>query len=156
MTATLSSLFLFVLLGAYSLILSSIRYSNVIQEDYDYICFYNVYCDTMGVQKDAGELLLFSYDELIKHGKTSLKTQDVLEATKWDKNRIMAAYTFLKGLNLLKSFLSRGEDSGLDITKNFYVMGLKPKGINIVENEEQFEKTFSFKANLASLKFSWN
>ncbi len=110
----------------------------------------------MGVQKDAGELLLFSYDELIKHGKTSLKTQDVLEVTKWDKNRIMAAYTFLKGLNLLKSFLSRGENSGLDITKNFYVMGLKPKGINIVENEEQFEKTFGFKANLASLKFSWS
>lgn len=110
----------------------------------------------MGVQKDAGELLLFFYDELIKHGKTSLKTQDVLEATKWDKNRIIAAYTYLKQLNLLKSFLSRGEDSGLDITKNFYMQGLLPKAVNIVENEVKFEKTFGFKANLASLKFSWN
>src|SRR3990170_8508858 len=112
--------------------------------------------DTMGVQKDAGELLLFFYDELIKHGKTLVKTPDVLEATKWDKNRIIAAYTYLKQLSLLKSFLSRKEGEDLDITKNFYVRGLFPKAVNIVENEVNFEKTFGFKANLASLKFSWS
>ncbi|MFH1323057.1 MAG: hypothetical protein ABIH80_04410 [Methanobacteriota archaeon] len=108
----------------------------------------------MSVQKDAGELLLFFYDELIKNGKTLVKTPDVLEATKWDKNRIIVAYTYLKQLSLLKSFLSRKECADLDITKNFYVRGLFPKAVNIVENEVNFEKTFGFKANLASLKFS--
>ena len=132
------------------------KYPNVIQEDYDYICFYYVYCDIMSVQKDAGELLLFFYDELIKHGKTLVKTPDVLEETKWDKNRIIAAYTYLKQLSLLKSFLSRKEGEDLDITKNFYVRGLFPKAVNIVENEVNFEKTFGFKANLGSLKFSWS
>lgn len=106
----------------------------------------------MSVQKDAGELLLFFYDELIKHGKTLVKTPDVLEATKWDKNRIIVAYTYLKQLSLLKSFLSRKEGADLDITKNFYVRGLFPKAVNIVENEVKFEKTFGFRANLASLK----
>ena len=33
----------------------------------------------MGIQKDAGELLLYFYDELINKGKNQVGTQDVIE-----------------------------------------------------------------------------
>ncbi|VVB93217.1 Uncharacterised protein [uncultured archaeon] len=48
----------------------------------------------MGIQKDAGELLLFFYDEF-KHEKIPVRTKDVLEATKWDIHRVKMAYTYL-------------------------------------------------------------
>jgi len=52
----------------------------------------------MGVQKDAGELLLFFYDELVNKGKSIVETQDVINATKWDGKRINLAYNYLNDL----------------------------------------------------------
>jgi len=60
------------------------------------------------------------------------------------------AYTYLKQLSLLKVFLA-GKKVRISILLKFYVRGLFPKAVNIVENEVNFEKTFGFKVNLASL-----
>jgi hypothetical protein len=110
----------------------------------------------MGVQNDAGELLLFFYDELIKNGKNSVTTKDVSKATKWVDNRIKAAFSYLNDLNVFYSYLGSGLGSGLDITENFDVTRLLPKGIKIVENQQKFKNEFGLEVNLASLKFSWS
>lgn len=49
----------------------------------------------MGVQKDAGELLLFIYDKLVNNEKKSVGTQDVIDTTGWRSNRIDLAYNII-------------------------------------------------------------
>ncbi len=106
----------------------------------------------MGVQKDAGELLLFFYDELINKGKRSVGTQDVLDATGWEGKRINLAYNYLNDLGLLKCYGSIGNING---AQNFDVMRLLPEGINIMENKPEFKETFGYEINLGLVKFSW-
>ncbi len=107
----------------------------------------------MGVQKDAGELLIFFYDELINKGEGSVGTQDVLDATKWESNRLNSAYHYLDDLGLLKGTGSIGNIKGAHI---FDVMRLFPEGINIVENKPKFKETFGYEINLGLVKFSWS
>ncbi|VVB93218.1 Uncharacterised protein [uncultured archaeon] len=59
-------------------------------------------------------------------------------------------------MNLFKSSLGIGVGSSLDITENFEVRGLLPKGIKIIENVKKFKNEFGFEVNLALLKFSWS
>lgn len=107
----------------------------------------------MGVQKDAGELLLFFYDELINKGKNGVQTKDVLDATRWDGKRINFAYNYLNDRFLLKGVGGIGNLKG---AQYFTVMRLLPEGINIVESEPEFKKTFGFEVNFGLLKFSWS
>ncbi|RLI95458.1 MAG: hypothetical protein DRO90_00285 [Candidatus Altiarchaeales archaeon] len=107
----------------------------------------------MGVQKDAGELLLFFYDELVNKGKSSVGTQDVINATKWDGKRINLAYNYLNDLGILKSHEAIGNINGAQI---FFVTRILPEGINIIENQPEFKRTFGFEVNLGLLKFSWS
>lgn len=107
----------------------------------------------MGVQKDASELLIFFYDELIKKGKDSVKAQDVFDVTRWDGKRINFAYNYLNQLGLLKGVGGARDSKGLD---GFVVLWLLPKGIDIVENEPKFEETFGYEVNLGVFKFSWS
>ena len=106
----------------------------------------------MGIQKDAGELLLFVYDELVNKGKSSVGTQDVLNTTKWDGKRINLAYNYLNDIGTFKSGGNVGKINGAQI---FFVMRLLPEGINIVENKPEFKQNFGFDVNLGLLKFSW-
>jgi len=106
----------------------------------------------MVLQKDAGELLLFFYDELVNKGKSSVGTQDVLDATKWDGKRINLAYNYLNDIGVLKSNRRLGIISGAQI---FFVMRLLPEGINIIENQPEFKRNFGFEVNLGLMKFSW-
>lgn len=106
----------------------------------------------MGVQKDAGELLLFFYDELVNKGKSSVGTQDVLDTTKWDGKRINLAYNYLNDMNILKGGKCLGHINGAQI---FFVTRILPEGINIIENQHKFKRNFGFEVNLGLLKFSW-
>jgi len=106
----------------------------------------------MGVQKDAGELLLFFYDELVNNNKSSVGTQEVIDITKWESNRINLAYNYLNDMGVLKGGGGIGNIQGVQI---FYIMRLHPEGINIVENQPQFKRNFGFEVNLGLLKFSW-
>ena len=106
----------------------------------------------MGVQIDAGELLLYFYDELINKGNSTIGTQDIINTTKWESKRINNAYNYLKDLNIIKARGSIGNINGVLV---FFVMGLYPEGINIIENQSIFKNTFGFEVNLGLIKFSW-
>ena len=106
----------------------------------------------MGVQKDAGELLLFFYNELVNNEKNSVGTQNVLDETKWNGNRVNLAYDYLNDLGILKGIGSIGNINGAQM---FSIIRLFPEGINIIENEPEFKKHFGFGVNLGLLNFSW-
>ena len=106
----------------------------------------------MAVQKDAGELLLFFYDELVNKAKSGVGTQDVLNETGWDGNRINLAYNYLNDLGLLKA---GGGAGNIEDARIFLVITLLPNGINIVEDQPEFKRTFGFEVNLGLIKFSW-
>jgi hypothetical protein len=105
----------------------------------------------MAIQKDAGELLLFMYDELVNKNKSSVGTQNVLDTTKWNGNRLNHAYNYLNDMGILKGGGGLGNTDGAQI---FFVMRLLPQGINIIENQPEFKRNFGFEVNLGLLKFS--
>ena len=106
----------------------------------------------MGVKGDAGELLLFFYDELVKKGKNGVGTKDVLDASEWDGNRLNNAYHYLNDLGILKGIGSLGNIQG---AHNFWVMRLLPDAIDIIEDQPEFKRNFGFEVNLGLFKFSW-
>lgn len=106
----------------------------------------------MSVQKDAGELLLYFYDKLVNKNAEGVETQEVINETKWEGNRLNHAYNYLKDLGLLKGISSMGNINGAEV---FYVLRLRPAAINIVENQPEFKRNFGFEVNLGLLKFSW-
>ncbi len=106
----------------------------------------------MGVQKDAGELLLFFYDELINKNKRQVGTQEVINETGWDSNKINHAYDYLNDLKILLSGGGIGNINGANL---FFILRLFPEAINIIENQPEFKKNFGFEVNLGLLKFSW-
>jgi len=91
----------------------------------------------MGVQKDAGELLLFFYDELVNKGKSIVGTQDVINATKWDGERINLAYNYLNDLGILKSHGAIGNIDGAQI---FFVTRILPEGISLYKSKQVRQK----------------
>ena len=106
----------------------------------------------MGVQKDAGELLLYFYQELVQKGKSSVGTKEVLEITNWDSNRLNHSYHYLDDMVVLKGGGALGNINGAHI---FFVIRLFPEGINMIENQPEFKKNFGFEVNLGLIKFSW-
>jgi hypothetical protein len=107
----------------------------------------------MGVQKDAGELLLFFYDEIINKGKDQVGTRKVLDSTEWESSRLNNAYNYLNDMEILKQEMFLGNTEG---AINFVVLRVYPAGINVVENQPSFKATFGFEVNLGLLKFSWS
>ncbi len=105
----------------------------------------------MGIQQDAGELLAFIYRKYAE-GCTSIGPIEVIQETQWHPGRINRAIAYLKDCGLLKIQPFLGNTNGVD---NFYIHGLTPAGINIIENEPEFTKTFGFKINLGLVEFSW-
>jgi hypothetical protein len=105
----------------------------------------------MTVKKDAGELLKFMYDRYTQ-GSLKIASQDVINETDWEATRINNAIDFLKDIGALKIVLSVGNTGGV---KNFFVHGLTPVGIDMIENEDKFKTTFGFEAGIPLFKFSW-
>jgi len=107
----------------------------------------------MGVKKDAGELLLYFYGELVLKNRQQISAEHVITETRWAASKINHAFHYLKDLELLKEISGLGNFKGVD---NFVVMGLSPKGIDIIENRPKFKRHFSFELGVPEIfKFSW-
>lgn len=104
----------------------------------------------MGIQKDAGKILLFIYQCYIKD--ESVNAEKLLQTTKWEGNRIDRAIKYLKDIGAIDIILALGNVNGV---QNFILKGLTPLGINIVENQPEFKRNFGFEVNLGLLKLSW-
>ena len=105
----------------------------------------------MGIQQDAGEILLFMYQSYTKD--ESIDAEKLLETTGWDGNRIDRAIKYLKDLSAIQIIHTLGNFKGV---QHFIFRSLTPIGINIVENKPEFKRTFGFEIDLKLIKFSWS
>jgi len=105
----------------------------------------------MGIQKDAGEILLFMYDKYVNDDREA-NAEVLLDTTKWEGNRIDRAIKYLKDMGAIDIILTLGNIKGV---QHFILKKITPSGINIVENKPEFKRNFGFEVNLALLKFSW-
>ncbi len=105
----------------------------------------------MGIQKDAGEILLFIYEKYLQD--ETVRPEKLLSETNWDGKRIDRAIKYLKDIGAVDIILSLGNFKGI---QNFIIQGLTPIGINIIENQKEFKQTFGFEVNLGLIKFSWS
>ena len=105
----------------------------------------------MGIQKDAGEILLFFYDCYV-NDKGSVNAERLLEETKWDGKRIDRAIKYLKDMGAVDIILTLGNVKGV---QHFILKKITPIGINIIENQKEFSRNFGFEVNLGLIKFSW-
>ncbi|MBD3203511.1 hypothetical protein GF327_04405 [Candidatus Woesearchaeota archaeon] len=107
----------------------------------------------MGIQEDAGRLLVFVYQEYTKDNSW-IDSKKVIETTKWNSGKINRAIMYLKDMNAIKINLFLGNTNGV---YNFGINGLTPFGIQLVENSEEFKKNFGFKLdNPSSHKLKWD
>ena len=93
----------------------------------------------MGIMKDAKELLTFIYNQYTDN-KTQIKSTEVREFfSSWDADRINRAIDYLRDIDTLKIHLSIGNTDGV---YNFFITGLTPYGIKLMENKEIANKEF--------------
>jgi len=106
----------------------------------------------MGIQKDAGEILLFIYEKKIS-GNEMPNVGELTKTTSWDKIRILNALQYLQGKGLIEGRVMKSIGS----TKPQFVgiNDLSPLGIDTIENEKEFTKTFNFTINLGVISYSW-
>jgi hypothetical protein len=107
----------------------------------------------MSIQKDAGELLVYVYNQYVQSVRWTTR-ENVKTETKWDTGRIDNAIEYLKDSELIKIILYLG-DAKSD-SYGFGITGLTPQGINIAENKQIFKSTFGFEIGIPGVfKFSW-
>jgi len=101
----------------------------------------------MGIQKDAGELLLFAYKRYCEKGEMVSK-EKFIEESGWDEIRTHNAFNYLldKGLIKARQYLGGG----------FLIERIYPEGIDIIEHEDKFKSNFGFGINLGLINFSWS
>ena len=106
----------------------------------------------MGIQNDAGELLVYIYNQYIE-GKNWIQAKDIINETVWEAGRINRALDYLRDLDIIKINLFMGNTGGV---YNFGITGLNPSGIAIIENKEEFKSTFGIKIGIPGVfEFSW-
>ena len=109
----------------------------------------------MGIQKDAGELLVYIYKIYTEDptGWTAgIGPKEVLDTTKWDAGRINRTFDYLREIGAIKYDLCTGN---VEKVRYFSIKGLTPVGIGLIEDIPTFKKTFGFEVNLGLIKFSW-
>ena len=106
----------------------------------------------MKVGEDAGRMLAYLYNKLIKEGKQSISGDDISNETNWESNRINHAFDYISKLELIEKVILLGNTHGV---KNFIITGLTPSGINTIEDEPEFKRNFSIGVNLLLANFTW-
>ena len=99
----------------------------------------------MGIQEDAGELLVYVYREYQKG--EMVNSQNFEESSGWDKIRTRNAMTYLRDKELVKGNFYLGG--------NWLIQRPNPEGVDVIENQSKFVQKFGFELNLGLFKFSW-
>ncbi len=106
----------------------------------------------MGIQKDAGELLIYIYEKKTK-GKEIPQVPDLTKETSWSKDRLLNALQYLIGKGLIDGNIVKG--CGSTKVQFIAVNDITPPGIVVMENEKEFTKNFNFTINLGLFSYSW-
>ena len=91
----------------------------------------------MGIQNDAGEILIYIYEKKIK-GEEIPSLNKIVSDTAWEQDKVIFALEYLLG----KSLIDGKAVKTLSSTKTqvFIVKGITPFGIDVIENKKEFQK----------------
>lgn len=107
----------------------------------------------MGIQKDAGEILVFIYQNKIK-GNETINYEQLLKITGWAADKLTFALEYLIRKGLVDGNLIKG--LGFTKTQSILIRDISYKGIDIVENNKEFQKNFGFSIGIPGVFiFSW-
>ncbi len=107
----------------------------------------------MSIQKDAGELLILFYNNKVS-GKEHLQQRNIEEITQWDKDKITFALEYLIRKDLLDGEVKK--TLGSSKTAFILLRDINPEGIDIVEDDNKFQKSFNFSVGIPGIfSFSW-
>jgi hypothetical protein len=107
----------------------------------------------MGIQKDAGEILIYIYNKLVS-GAEMPQEIELKEITKWDDNRVKMSTQYLINKNLVRG----KEHYGLGSIRVRFISlnDITPSGVDIIENTEKFAKEFNFTVGIPGVfSYSW-
>ena len=107
----------------------------------------------MGIQRDAGELLILIYNNKIE-GNENLQQSAIEKITSWDKDKVTFALEYLIKKGLLDGQI-RG-NLGTSKTAFILVRDIDAEGIDVIENEPEFNRNFGFTIGIPGVfSFSW-
>lgn len=102
----------------------------------------------MGIQEDAGELLLFLYQEFMKPNIRSVSKDSLERETGWEEHRLIKSVEYLTESGYIRTHWDRRRD--------FHISRLYPLAINTIEDESRFKDSFCIEVGLPGIfKFSW-
>jgi hypothetical protein len=107
----------------------------------------------MTINEDSGKLLARIYIWKEEGHEMSNSKNELLEETRWDKNRLYNAIQYLINSKFVESHVINGLDS--TNVQDVIINDITPSGIDIVERRSQFKHTFGFTLNLRIIQFNW-
>lgn len=101
----------------------------------------------MGIQKDAGEILVFLYKKYIEnpYSISGMTLSQLSREMKWNDGRIIRAIDYLSDKKML--------DIDRLIGTGFIIDKIHSDGIDIIENENKFVAEFGVSVGFFSVKF---
>lgn len=99
----------------------------------------------MSIKKESGEILIYIYNNR-KQGVSSLK---IVDNTKKDLQTVNESLEYLQQKNLV-------ELEAKTIDGNYHIVKITADGVDIIENNSEFQKTFSFGVNLGLFSANWS
>ncbi|MFH0874817.1 MAG: hypothetical protein V1859_02680 [archaeon] len=113
----------------------------------------------MGIQKDAGEILIFLYqkyvsDQLMEESGELFRLDKIYNEIPWDKSRIDRAVFYLMDECLIKYEATFGEKEYSHLPL-YCIYRVSPEGIRVIEENKTFKRMFGFDVNLGIIKLSW-
>ncbi len=86
----------------------------------------------MGIQKDAGELLLYVYEKY-KYGRL-VSSEEIISDKKWEHIQAKNAFNYLKDRELIDGIFFLGG--------NFLIRKIYPNAIDLAEDKAKFKEIF--------------
>ncbi|MGV8168818.1 MAG: hypothetical protein ACP5N3_02070 [Candidatus Nanoarchaeia archaeon] len=106
----------------------------------------------MTIIKDAEELLVLIYKKKIA-GEEMIQFNDLLTLTRWESTRVINAIEYL----LRKQFIDGRAVKTFGSTKTVavFINDISPEGIDVIEDNDKFQRNFNHTINLGVYQFSW-
>lgn len=102
----------------------------------------------MAIRKDAGIILNVLYNKRVQNRDERISSSKIIEESEWGGNRVLDALEYMEEKNLIHVGF-KSSDGGWEL------ITIIAEGIDLVENNDKFQKHFEMGVNLGLLSFRW-
>lgn len=107
----------------------------------------------MTIKEDSGKLLATLYKWKQEGREMSNSKNELLEETHWNKNRLYNAIQYLINSEFVEGHVIKG--LGSTNVQDVIINDITSSGVDKVEHQSEFKKTFGFTVNLGLIQFNW-